>query len=315
MSSLLEFTSELASLKFNREVSIAPGHTLRERPLLTIAFKLDSHLLRGEAPLLPGYLPLTSDDILQKLALIKRSERALHQYDLSLPYFGLFKGPASPQAMFALEGALLQFLIQCSYLKAPKRLVPIRPLLFALPDFDLSSLPKNQVAIKAKIGRGPLSEDINFLRAVRELNPKASLCVDPNRALSENEERTLEGLDDELGIEALELTLEEAKKSGFKNKIHLDTNLTEIKKSEIPANVTGLVYKPARDGAFSALSKWAQDYKLTLSSTYESALGLNHMAMAALVFELQGPQGLGTYQYLKNMELSSELWFETDLNK
>ncbi len=310
MPQLLQYSCTSSVLKFNQEVSVTPGFSMKEKPLLTVNFKLDSHELQGEAPVLPNYLPLNALEIEHNLALIQRSERSIEDFNLNESYFGLFTGPHEPQVMMALEGALLQFLIEKGALKVEKSLVPVRPLLFASEHFHCQQLPKNQEALKIKIARGALENDLPFLVAIRKLNPKAQIIVDPNRALADQEERLLEKMSREIGIKGVELTLEEALGSSLKLEIILDSNLHEIQKSALPAKVTGLVYKPARDGALSSLAKWLTDYEVTLSSTYESLLGLNHIAMSAVVFGLSAPQGLGTYHYLTHMNFDSPLWID-----
>lgn len=290
---------------------MAPGLSIKERPLLIVNFKLDSHELQGEAPVLPHYLPLGPVEVEQKLSLIQRTERSIADFNLNENYFGLFTGPRDPQVMMALEGALLQFLIEKRALKVERILVPVRPLLFASEHVHSQQLPKNQTALKIKIARGALENDHSYLLAIRKLNPAAQITVDPNRKLTEREERLLEKMSSEMGIKAVELTLEEAKASSLNLEISLDTNLHEIQKNALPTRVTGLVYKPARDGALSSLAKWRADYDVTLSATYESLLGLNHMAMSAVVFGLSAPQGLGTYHYLDHLDLDSPLWFDT----
>ncbi|MFZ4772531.1 MAG: enolase C-terminal domain-like protein [Chlamydiia bacterium] len=90
-----------------------------------------------------------------------------------------------------------------------------------------------------------------------------------------------------------------------------DLSLHEME--ELPT-LKALIYKPTIQGGRSMcsfLSKWAAERKidLVLSSSFETDLGLAHIAAMAHRFSLSAPVGIGTYHYLNELVCEPPLRF------
>ncbi len=300
----LKISSNIISQKFNRELSLAPGLSIVAREALLIDFKFEGYFFRGEVPLLPGYLPLNAQSASEALKSISLTGRKLKDFDLGQSYFGLFDGPRDSQIMMALEGALLATLVSTNQLKLKNtKNVRAQQLVYA---GDQEVLPAS--AFKIKIGRNHFKEEIEYTSELQRKFPNARIRLDPNRSLTHSELELLEPLK----IDGIEFSFAECMTQKTSHKIFLDDDLSRVDISALPRGVAGLIYKPARDGAISGMSKYLSHYELTLSSTYETLLGLDHIALGALVFELKGAQGLGTYSYLKGPESYQTQWLETE---
>lgn len=83
----------------------------------------------------------------------------------------------------------------------------------------------------------------------------------------------------------------------------LDLSLSDLEK--VPA-LKALIYKPTIQGGYlclKPLKKWAKsrDVEVVLSSSFESDIGLAHLASVANRFSLDAPIGVGTFHHMDRL--------------
>lgn len=299
------FEISVSELKFVSPISVTPALKISSKEVALINFHFDDLKLQGEIPLLPGYLPLDLNQIKKSLNEVRLLEKSFDNFTfdhLSHDYFGIFKGPQESQIKFALESALLVGLLKRGNIQIPNESqVKVQKLVFTDDGEAISNL-HNEQAIKVKISRSDIYKEINFLEILRKQNPLARIRLDPNGSLSLENYKLLNQLNESLDFDGIELSLSEVTGNEGNLDLLIDTNLTLINSlSELPAKTKSLIFKPSRDGGLSSLFRIQSygQFDLTLSSTYESPVGLDHLALASLVCKLEGPQGLGTYAQIE----------------
>ena len=285
---MIEFTLEERILEFNTEISLAAGKKLKQKDYALLHFNFEDTQLTGELSTLPGYLPSGLKELKSLLKLVTPSHAP---YDLTRPYFNLFHGPANSQLIFAFESALLPLLVKNHSLPHSTTPILTQTLLVSI----VSEMVHAHPALKIKICRENLSKDIEYLKLARTCNPEARIRLDPNRELSEPEISKLRHIALELQIDGIEVSSEESLKLAASGLTLLLDDNPELCTTEQLKSFSALVIKPTRDGGLSSVFKWsAQKYQVTLSSTYESQLGLEAMILCAQIAHLKGAQGLGT---------------------
>lgn len=290
MSSLI-IKSEIFDLKFTKEISIKPDLSITEKKALLISFDYQGEELTGEVPLLPSFLPLDLNTVLNLLDEVKLNGE---EFDLSRPYFNLLQGPLDSQILFAFESALLPLITKRFRLEISKNAPLTQVLLFA----NHSTISQNLAAVKIKIGREHFTDELKYCEEVRAKNPKAIIRLDPNRLLDTSEIELLHELVSKLDINAIEVSVREFLSSDLKGLPLLLDDVPENYSQVDLALFKALVFKPALGGGLSRMFALAKNYNICISSTYESWTGLDSMALAARVAKLQGPQGLGTRAFL-----------------
>lgn len=288
---------ERQTLAFNRPISVVPGVELTQREQALMSFDFHGERLTGELPALPGYLPLSLDEAwAQALNVHLEASQLPLKLQLTQPFFGLLKSstPLHSQTLFAFESALLPWVVTQFKLPLMPEKVSSQGLLFA----GVDPVPSNQVALKIKVARADLSHDINYCHEVRQKNPLARLRLDPNRELSAAELELLVKLCRELKIDGVEVSATEFRHHSWGDLPLLLDDSWPLNQDLDLSRFSAVVYKPSRDGGLSGLFELNSKVPVTLSSTYESYWGLESMALAARVAQLQGAQGLGTWRFL-----------------
>jgi len=166
---------------------------------------------------------------------------------------------------------------------------------------------------KVKVGRRPLSEDVEIVRRIRErLGGRIRLRLDANRAW---------GLDDAVefcrriggdGIEYIEEPVVDPGDQGtFVRKtglpIGLDETLSQVEPEDpaIAEGVAAVILKPAVIGGLSRTARWIavakrRGVQAVLSSCFESAVAVRaYAAMAARLGVGRTAQGLDTLKFLR----------------
>lgn len=259
----------------------------------------------GEAAPLPGFSRESLDDALRQLAAPEEPEEEPY----SSVRFAMELARVNLRA--AASGELLPSLLS----PAPRERVELNALISGDPQYAPAEARRLREAgyraVKLKVGRRPVSEDIVLARRVAEALGSVSLRLDANRAWSIEEAldfaRGVEGVEVEYIEEPLaepELLPRFAAKSGLP--VALDESLAGMPAAALKDHgyASAVVLKPTLLGGISrslALAARADDLgmKAVVSSAFESGIGT--LGLAALAAALPGdgaPAGLDTYRRL-----------------
>ncbi len=281
----------------------------------------------GEAAPFPGLHAESVQIVLQQLHGI-RPELLGQRFPQNVERLeGGFEGWLAPYALcpslrFAVETAVLNLLANrqgCSLagLLAPSycKQLPINGLLVAGNTLKSQARELNASgyrAVKLKVGRQGVSDDIETVRAVRRLlNPDCSLRLDPNRRWDFETALTFGQAVADCDIEYIEEPLAAPERmpdffdaTGIP--LALDESLIEQPASDTTVfpGVQALVLKPSVLGGleptmfFLRLAKQAK-IKTVISSVFDSGIGLAALANAAAALcPKPTPAGLDTYRWL-----------------
>lgn len=174
-------------------------------------------------------------------------------------------------------------------------------------------LKEGYKAVKLKVGRQPVKDDIVLVREVsKTLPPGVSLRLDANRAWSLESAVTFGKEVADCGIEYIEEPLTDGSlleqfytETGLP--LALDETLADTKPHplRIPRGVVAFILKPAVLGGFEKTMQLvliARKFKLksVISSAFQSGLGLTADACLAACLNTEDvPAGLDTYRWLK----------------
>ncbi|MBW3166187.1 o-succinylbenzoate synthase [Ferrimonas balearica] len=279
------------------------GQSLDQRHGLLIKLERDGHTGWGDCAPLPGFSHESlaqCQSALQALAAGQIDEAAL-----------------PPAAHFALDCARWQ----C---EGPHRLtLPASiPLLVGTPEqqlaqFDALTTPPGEV--KLKLARAPMEQEIALVYALLERQPKLLLRIDANRGWSAEQashfaasvppaalryvEEPCANLNDSLRVAAqhrLPLALDET------------TQVADYQYESLPG-VRALVLKPTLIGSLARLQQLVQQARLdgvevVLSSSFESNIGLTHLAHLAAELTPDSVPGLDTLAPLGADLLEANPW-------
>lgn len=255
----------------------------------------------GEAAPIPGYHPRTLDVVEAQIC------RALRDGE----------PPGDASARFCIEGAALSLAAARQGRRPAALLVsdpaPAAPLNALIDAADPAAQARDLVArgcaaVKIKVGRRPLDQEIAAIRAVSEAAPGLRIRLDANRAWSFTDARRF--CDALVGIEIdyLEEPLRDPARLAALHaetgvSIGLDESLSEDTET-FPEGTAALVIKPTVVGGLAAalrLSAAAQEIgaQAVISATFETSVGLGLLAeLACATSPTPPPQGLGTGPWL-----------------
>lgn len=165
-------------------------------------------------------------------------------------------------------------------------------------------------AIKLKVGRQSIDEDVARVRAVHRAAGDVALRLDANRAWSADDARRFAAGIDGVPIAYIEEPLRDprrlpafAAETGLP--VALDESIQDGARLADHAYATAAVIKPALVGGIHATQQLARQaasagIRLVLSSAFESGIGLRGLvALAATIGPADGPMGLDTYRRLR----------------
>jgi O-succinylbenzoate synthase len=265
----------------------------------------------GDASPLPGLHDESLDDVIEELKKIKKAKK--------------LSGLALPSVRFAVEGAMLDLAIQRqkAFNGIEKLQVPVNALLFNsqenVSDEFARLCDAGFHSVKIKVGRRDVSEDIELVRSLKELNRDVTLRLDANRAWGLGE--ALEFCE-KAGPDKIEYIEEPVADSNdhaefIKSSpipLALDETLVESDISKINLNgVKAFVLKPQVLGGFDAtarLIRIAKDNNVlsVLSSTFESGVGIRSIALfAAKMGLLNISAGLDTLKWFAEDVLEEKI--------
>jgi O-succinylbenzoate synthase len=291
----------------------------------------------GEASPLPGFSSESLQQVTDSAVQLPRAleGRLLHPLfggitDRIRRWMGGFAAP--PSLQFAIDAALLSLLAQargvalCRLLsKHPLTRVPLNGLLAGTLDEIADEAAELRAAgyraVKLKVGRRPVSEDIETVRTVREiLGDEIALRLDANRAWDHDTAvrfaRGIEGC----GVEYIEEPLDDPShlvdfsgRTGLP--VALDETVVEVgaRSLETWRGAKAAILKPTLLGGIEAafwLARRACNAGMTpvFTSTFETGLGLVTLAhVAAAFYDSEVPVGLATRDWFRLDLLDGEL--------
>ncbi len=297
----------------------------------------DGHVGWGDAAPLPGFSRETLDDVMGQLNPLRKldvsgvleSSEGIEGIERDVPS-GL-----APSARFAVELALVNLIaaerkVTPAEVLAPEpaREIALTGLLVGEKDRILADAERfsseGYEAVKLKVGRRALEEDVRLCRAVRErIGPDVRLRLDANRAWSLEEAVVfVKGLDEE-PIEYLEEPLARPSDLPLLAReapvpIALDESLYEQpgRDPDFFDGVAAVILKPTLLGGCGRalhLVRLAGGYGIrpVVSAAFESGVGMAGLvAFAAVLGGERTPAGLDTYRYLATDVLPTRLPLE-----
>jgi O-succinylbenzoate synthase len=306
------------------------GSLLNERRGLLIRFQNEeNHSGWGEIAPFPGLHP---ENLSAAEAQILHLQKILYGQSLppGLPQLNgafeewLGKYKLFPSVRYGVEMAALNLLADagkrplCALLSPNYRdTVSLNGLLSGSPEEIHARLQllidEGYKAVKLKVGRQSVEEDIVLVQQVRKALPATvSLRLDANRAWSLEQALAFGEAVSDCVIEYIEEPLTD--NSGLE-RFHTETGLslaldetlaeTEAHSLRIPNGVAAFILKPALLGGFEHTTQFARlarqhHLKAVISSAFQSGVGLAADAnLAAGLNDEDVPAGLGTYQWLK----------------
>jgi o-succinylbenzoate synthase len=256
----------------------------------------------GDVAPLPKWSKETLEEALEELCRKKDAILAMewmaHEYLEQLKSLKLL-----PSVHFGIESALLSLLDPL-----PEYSVPVSALLMGSPEEILAQGKKrhSEGYASAKLKVSNLSFD-EAAHVIRELKDLFYLRIDVNCAWSTEESlRFFEQFPQDAFDYVEEPFQNPHDLKLFTHPLAVDESFPQdltLEELEGMPVLKALIYKPTIQGGMAGcipLQKWAEKrgVSVVLSSSFESGVGLAHIAGMARRLGLQAPVGIGTYHYL-----------------
>lgn len=267
----------------------------------------------GDIAPLPKWSKETLEDSLQQL---HRKQREIIKIDWTAHTClqELAKLKLLPAVSFGLESALLSILIPLSGYS-----VPTSALLMGSPKeiLEQAKLRHSEGYTSAKLKVSPL----NFEEAahlIHQLKDKFRLRIDVNRAWSTS--NSLQFFS-QFPLDTFDYVEEPFQNPNdlaqFLHPLAVDESFPQdlsLEELELLPTLKALIYKPTMQGGMLGclpLHEWTtkRGISLVLSSSFESDLGLAHIASIAHRLSLSAPIGIGTYHHLNGYLCATPLRF------
>ena len=258
----------------------------------------------GDVAPLPLWSQETLEDSLEQFYL---KEQEILKLDWSIENWTqeLTKLKLLPSVSFGLESALLSILNPL-----PKQTVSVSALFMGSPEEILKQANLRQkegyTSAKLKVGHLPFKE---ASRLIHLLKDQFRLRIDVNRAWTTSDSLQFFS---EFPLDAFDYVEEPFQNpedlAQFSHSLAVDEsfpNDLSLKELESLPMLKALIYKPTIQGGLLhclPLQEWAakRGVSIVLSSSFESDIGLAHIASMAHRLSLSAPIGIGTYHYLRN---------------
>jgi O-succinylbenzoate synthase len=308
-----------------RELSLsAPLSFLGENPSVRTACYLVANVngitVAGEASPLPGWSSDSVQNVLNEAHELQKRLPPLSTASLcfSSEWRAALAQIASPALKVGVEGLILDYLsVTMPELFAPirSRAVAVNALIAApngeeLTAQTLQKIQQGFTSIKIKVRPETLDETATHLQALKGKVPNSvSLRLDPNRSLTTNQCEQLIAACEGLPIEYIEDPLNDTARlkevvASSPVSIALDESAREIPQQEWLSwdGLRHLVIKPSLCGSLLSLDELlartvARNISITLSSSFESGIGLRAIALSAALFALPAAVGLDTARF------------------
>ena len=297
------------------EIPLTNGH-IRYGALIKITDEKENCSSGDIAPL-PQWSQETLEDCLQQL------HRMQHEIiKIEWTYLSCFNELAElkllPAALFGLESALLSLLSPL-----PAFSIKSSALLMGSPQEILSQakLRHNEGYTSAKLKVSNLNFEEAF-SVIHQLKDTFRLRIDVNRSWTTEDSLHFFS---EFPFDTFDYVEEPFQNPKdlveFTHPLAIDESFPHdlsLQQLESLPTLTTLIYKPTIQGGMLSclpLHEWAvkKGISLVLSSSFESDLGLAHIASIAYRLFLTAPIGIGTYHYLSDHLCATPLKFSDSL--
>ena len=219
-----------------------------------------------------------------------------------------------PSVLFGLESALLSILSPI-----PEHIVPTSALLMGSPREIMHQAEHRhrEGYTSAKLKVSHLSFE-DAAQVIHELKYKFYLRIDVNRAWSTSDALKFFGQFPLDTFDYVEEPFQNPKDlARFPHPLAVDESFPQdctLKQLESLPTLKALIYKPTIQGGLLGclpLNEWAttRDIDIVLSSSFESDMGLAHVASIAHRLSLLSPVGIGTYHFLNQQICDPSLQF------
>lgn len=271
----------------------------------------------GEIAPLPKWSKETLEECLQQL---QQKEAAILRMEWTAVncFQELTKLELLPAVSFGLESALLSLLMPLAEYR-----VSMSALLMGTPQEIMAQaeLRQEEGYTSAKLKVSQLSfEDAAYL--IHQLKDSFDLRIDVNRAW-----KMADSLQffDQFPLDAFDYVEEPFQNpqdlGQFRHPLAVDESFPHpltLEDLETLPTLKALIYKPTIQGGIHVclpLQQWAlqKGISLVLSSSFESDLGLAHIASMAHRLSLIAPVGIGSYHYLKDFLCAKPLQFSRSI--
>jgi O-succinylbenzoate synthase len=316
------------ALPLTDPLPLATG-TLGERAGLLVRVQdADGHEGWGEVAPLPGFSRESLEDAFAATWAVLQEGEGVHREPWSegtpLPYVGrAFDENVPPSVRFGVDGALAALASQrmevsLAHLLCPEASgeVTLNALLLGSRDEVLrkavTARKAGYAAVKLKVGRQAVEDDINLVRAVQaRLGSDVRLRLDANRAWSLEAARTFAAGLHGVRVDYIEEPLSDptalatfAKATGLP--VALDETVQVGTPDMLRAHpyATAVVLKPTLLGGVARIRGWMEaarmsQMRLVFSAAFESGIGMRLLlAMASAYGDAEVPVGFDTYRWL-----------------
>ncbi len=219
-----------------------------------------------------------------------------------------------PSVLFGLESALLSILTPI-----PEHTVPTSALLMGSPKEIMQQAelrhPEGHTSAKLKVNHLSFEDAAQI---IDQLKDKFRLRIDVNRAWKTSESLSFF---EQFPLDTFDYVEEPFQNPNdlilFPHPLAVDESFPQdlsLEQLESFPTLKALIYKPTIQGGLLGclpLREWTEKrgIELVLSSSFESDLGLAHVASIAHRLSLLSPVGIGTYYYLNNHVCTPPLQF------
>jgi O-succinylbenzoate synthase len=275
----------------------------------------------GEASALPGWSVDTTKDVLDESLLLPSllPPLATSSFPLSRTWRTALAELHSPALRMGVESLILDHLSVTApelFLSTQQQVLAVNALVVPHAKNELfcqtlKKVHEGYTSIKIKLRPETLPNSITELRSLcGEIHPQASLRLDPNRSLTQSQCEQLIAACDGLPVEYIEDPLRnstelESLVAQSPVSIALDESARQFPEDEWLSwkGVKHIVIKPTLSGSLLSLddliSRTAEkNISITLSSSFESGIGLRAIALCAALFQLPAAVGLDTARFI-----------------
>ena len=286
-----------------------PKGAPRSGALLEVIDSFGSKSCSDLAPL-PGWSQETLEQAIQQM---KQTQKKILEIDWKettcleeIRRLALF-----PSASFALESALLSLLSPLPSF-SPSISAFFMGSLEEIFSQAKESLKKGRTSAKLKVSQLSFSE---ARKAILELKDLFSLRIDVNRAWTKEESLRFFG---EFPLDTFDYVEEPFQNpldlADFPHPLAIDESFPQVfslKDLEKLPTLKALVYKPTLQGGMAYCKDahlWCKERNISfvLSSSFESDVGLFHIASMAHRLKITSPLGIGTYTIFLGSTISSK---------
>ncbi|GAB4011502.1 MAG: o-succinylbenzoate synthase [Bdellovibrio sp.] len=255
------------------------------------------HQFLGEIPILPGFLPLTLEEVKEELMpVLPKSIEVSDTPDWDQPLFGAtLSVPNSIQAIFAIESALFNYFHKEMSVEVPRTVL-------VQSAKELGDLQSHQT-IKVKINRLELNQECQWITDYVDRNPEVRIRLDANRSLTQAQLSEYWNR-----LEAVRFNIEffEEPTSNFENCDDIPLARDESLTNEFLEDGNFIVLKPTLHFGLIESCRLLKKNpnRIVISSTYETEIGMAPLIYLASFGQLSpGLDTLSAFALQSNFQI------------